>query len=167
MTWHDVTAVTRWHRFAMRRRSWEDGVAYRHCKWQEQYTDPTSPKYRCAPQSSIHFATTMSVHERRIAAGKNNDDNRVDYAIADANDWVLADYHTMVEVEHLPYRAALTLAHRGLTVRRSSWPAHWHMIRLRQRGDLDDGAAICNGISGQISMMSQLDRDAIDWMVIE
>ena len=167
MTWHDVTAVTRWHRFAMRRRSWEAGVAYRHCKWQEQYTDPTSPKYRSAPQSSIHFATTMSVHERRIAAGKNNDDNRTEFAIADANDWVLADYGTMVEIEHLPYGAASILAYRGLTVRRQSWPAGWHLIKRRRRGDLDDGSVICDGTSGQLVNVSDEDREAFDWLVVE
>jgi hypothetical protein len=140
---------------------------------------PVVGGWRCVPAlqmaGSIHRSDVAEIPVRAAELDTFRDNDvgarsphcRVDYAIADANDWVLADYHTMIEVEHLPYRAALTLAHRGLTVRRVSWPAHWHMIRLRQRGDLDDGAAICNGMSGQISMMSQLDRDAVDWLVDE
>lgn len=167
MTWHDVTAVTQWHRYAMRRRSWESGVVRRHCKWGAEYLDPTSPKYRSAPDSSIHLATTMAVSERRRAAGKNNDDDRAEFRIADANDWVLADYGTMVEVEQLPYRAASILAHRGLTVRRRSWPAGWHLIKRRRRGDLDDGSVICDGTTGQLVNVSDQDREARDWVVIE
>lgn len=109
----------------------------------------------------------MAVCERRMAEGKNNDDNRADFAIADANDWVLADYGTMVEIEHLPYGAASILAYRGLMVRRQSWPAGWHLIKRRRRGDLDDGSVICDGTSGQLVNVSDEDREALDWMVIE
>lgn len=167
MTWHDVKAVAHWCRYSMRRRSWDAGVSYRHCKWSADNMDRTSPKYRCAPEGSIHLAMTMEVSERYRAAGKNNDDTRVEYAIADANDWVLADYHTMVEVGVFDYYPALILARRGLTVRRQSWPAGWHMITRRRRGDLDDGAIICDGTTGQIVDVSSDDRDATDWEVAE
>lgn len=176
MKWHDVKLVAQWYRMSIRRRSWEQGVAYKHDKWESRYSDRRSPEYGHASNDWINLTMTMAICERRMAEGKTNIDDRRDYAICDATDWCLADYDTRAELEHLPYGAAIILARRGFTVRRASWPAHWRMIHREKRGDLDDGAAICDSRTGQLMIMPRTDRvvmidgrgiEVKDWQVVE
>jgi len=129
--------------------------------------DRHSPKYNQASPDWIHFSAPTEWWERWHEAGKLNSDLHPIYYAQDGNDWVLANHDTVAEADTLSYFAAMTLAQRGVTVRRQWWPHGWMLIKLRQQGQLDDGMVICEGDTGQIGLVTQDDREAQDWVVIE
>lgn len=167
MTYQQVMAVTRVCRYCVRRRSWEPGLAIQRAQWSRANMDRYSPKHNKSSAEWIHFTAPTEWWDRWRAAGKLNSDLHPIYYAQDGDDWVLANHDTIADVNVLSYCAAMMLAQRGVVVRRQWWPHDWALIKLRQQGQLDDGMVICEGCDGQIGLVTQDDREAQDWVVVE